>query len=89
MALLLLHNQKREVVEMHFIEYERKLKVVLIKAYRKELSLEEAVAQAESILAQLGNDVAEAKKRVGDVMPHLCDGSIVVNEAQEGILCGE
>jgi len=74
---------------MRFAEYEHQLKVVLIMAYRNQLSQGEAIAQAESILAQLAADIAEAKKRVSEVMPHLCSGSIIVNEAQEEILWGE
>ena len=79
----------RGVVNMRFTEYEHQLKVVLIKAYRNQLSQGEAIAQAESILARLAADIAEAKKRVREVMPHLCSGSIIVNEAQEEILWGE
>lgn len=69
--------------------YEHELRVVLIKAYRQQLSRDEASAQVKSILAQLENNIAEAKGRVDDVIPHLRKGTITVNEAEKEILLGE
>lgn len=69
--------------------YEHELRVVLIKAYRQQLSREEAATQVKNILARFENDIAEAKKRVDDVIPHLRERTITVNEAEEEILLGK
>ncbi|MBI5913701.1 hypothetical protein HY839_04680 [Candidatus Azambacteria bacterium] len=74
---------------MYFTGFEHELKVILIKVYRKQLSLEEASAQAKDLFARLEHNLAEAQGRVGGVIPHLREGTITVNEAAGEILLEE
>lgn len=66
--------------------FKHELRVVCIRAWRGELSCDEAAEAARSVLTEFQKNIAEAEKRVDGIMPHLCDRSITVNEAESEIL---
>ncbi len=74
---------------MYLGKYEHELRVVLIKALRKELPRDEAVAEVRKILSRLQEDLENGKGRAYGAISDLCDGSITVNEAEAGILLEE
>lgn len=67
-------------------KFKHELRVACIRAWRNELSCDEAAAAVKSVLAKFQKDIAEAEKRVDSIIPHLCDKSITVNEAESEIL---
>ena len=74
---------------MYFVTHEHNLRVILIKTYHGQISPDEAVRQAKGVLEKLENDIAKARERVDAIIPHLCKGTITVNEAEGEILLGE